>query len=110
MKLLQLPIINGKLFQRALTGIRPYRKSGIKVSVQQLFSKTIFHNYGHGGSGISLAPATAVETVSMMEISQIPRNKPIAILGSGIAGLTTALSLSKKGYQVNAYSAIIPDL
>ena len=109
MKLLQLPIINGKLFQRALTGIRPYRKSGIKVSAEHYFQKLSFITMGMEVRNI-ICSSNSVEIVSMVEISQIPRNTSRAILGSGIAGLTTALSLSKKGYQVNAYSAIIPDL
>lgn len=36
------------------TGLRPYRKTGIRVEVQQIAGKAVVHNYGHGGAGVSL--------------------------------------------------------
>src|ERR671913_1772897 len=40
-------------------GLRPFRKRGFRVEKQELGSKTIIHNYGHGGSGWSLSWGTA---------------------------------------------------
>lgn len=45
--------------RRILVGIRPFRKAGIRLEKDTIGSKTIIHNYGHGGAGVSLAPATA---------------------------------------------------
>lgn len=45
--------------RRILVGIRPFRKAGIRLEKDMIGSKTIIHNYGHGGAGVSLAPATA---------------------------------------------------
>ena len=105
---LQLPKIDKQTFRRAYIGIRPFRKTGIRREKELIGNKAIFHHYGHGGSGISLAPATAIEIVDMIS-KEIIQEKKIAILGAGIAGLSTAYFLSKKGYDVTIYAKVIPD-
>src|SRR5690606_7646878 len=40
---------------RAVAGLRPYRPSGFVVRAEPLGEKTVIHNYGHGGGGISLS-------------------------------------------------------
>jgi len=40
---------------RVIVGHRPYRPAGFVVRREQLDAKTVVHNYGHGGSGISLS-------------------------------------------------------
>ncbi len=41
---------------RMISGIRPYRKGGIRMDRQLLESGAIvWHNYGHGGGGITLS-------------------------------------------------------
>ena len=94
--------------QGIYTGIRPFRKGGIRKEKEVIKAKTVFHHYGHGGSGISLAPATAVEIVDMVTKEDIP-NKRVGILGAGIAGLSTAYFLAEKGYDVHVYSKAVPD-
>jgi len=42
------------------TGLRPFRKNGARVELQE--KTNIIHNYGHGGSGISWSVGCAVET------------------------------------------------
>lgn len=37
------------------------------------------------------------------------QEKKIAILGAGIAGLSTAYFLAKKGYDITIYAKVIPD-
>ncbi len=44
---------------RTTVGLRPFRPSGFVVRSQQLDSKTVIHNYGHGGAGITLSWGTA---------------------------------------------------
>ena len=53
-------------------------------------SKAIYHNYGHGGAGISLSPATAWEVSEAIDKDNL-KGERIAVLGCGIAGLTSAL-------------------
>src|SRR4051794_22320587 len=37
-------------------GLRPYRKSGVRVEADQLADgRTLIHNYGHGGAGFTLS-------------------------------------------------------
>ncbi|HEU4967347.1 FAD-dependent oxidoreductase, partial [Sphingomonas sp.] len=40
---------------RAVAGLRPYRRQGFVVRRDQLGDKALVHNYGHGGSGITLS-------------------------------------------------------
>jgi D-amino-acid oxidase len=43
-------------------GLRPFRKSGVRVERDQLRdSRTVVHNYGHGGSGFTLSWGCAEE-------------------------------------------------
>ena len=89
-KILNLPPLEKSLLRRCLIGLRSYRKSGIRIEKEIIEGKNIFHNYGHGASGISMAPGTAIEISNLVDKEGI-KGQPIAILGSGIAGLTTAL-------------------
>src|SRR4051794_4667048 len=38
---------------RTIVGLRPFRPSGFVVRGEKLDEKTIIHNYGHGGAGIT---------------------------------------------------------
>ena len=40
---------------RTMAGLRPYRKQGFVVRAEQLGTKRLVHNYGHGGGGITLS-------------------------------------------------------
>src|SRR3954451_14475367 len=40
---------------RTIVGLRPFRPSGFVVRAQKLDAKTVIHNYGHGGAGITLS-------------------------------------------------------
>ena len=40
---------------RTTVGLRPYRPSGFVLRADRLDAKTLIHNYGHGGSGMSLS-------------------------------------------------------
>ena len=86
---------------RAIVGHRPYRPSGFVVKSEQFDDKTVVHNYGHGGGGISLSwgsSALAVrETLSMQP-------GEVAVIGSGIMGLTSARLLQDAGWKVTIYT------
>jgi D-amino-acid oxidase len=48
-------------------GLRPYRKSGVRVERDQLRDgRTIVHNYGHGGSGFTLSWGCAEDVPGMI--------------------------------------------
>ncbi len=44
---------------RTIVGLRPFRPSGFVVRADKADEKTIVHNYGHGGAGITLSWGTA---------------------------------------------------
>lgn len=47
-------------------GLRPFRKSGVRLERDQLSDgRTVIHNYGHGGSGFTLSWGCAREVVDL---------------------------------------------
>jgi D-amino-acid oxidase len=88
-------------------GLRPFRKQGFRLEKQELGSKTIIHNYGHGGSGWSLSWGTARMVV---DLAQTTSEKSFAVMGSGVIGITTARLLQENGYQVTIYTKALPPL
>ncbi|MBU2973192.1 FAD-dependent oxidoreductase [Zobellia sp. B3R18] len=90
---------------RTAVGLRPYRPSGYLIKKEKIGEKEIIHNYGHGGGGISLSWGTATLAVNM--ISAVQASK-IAVLGCGVIGLSTAILLQRRGFQVTIYSKQLP--
>jgi glycine/D-amino acid oxidase-like deaminating enzyme len=86
---------------RVVVGHRPYRPAGFVVKSEKMDTRTIVHNYGHGGGGLSLgwgSSALAVrETLGMTP-------GDVAVIGSGIMGLTSARLLQDAGWNVTIYS------
>ena len=90
---------------RMTAGLRPYRPSGFVVRGQKLGDKTVIHNYGHGGAGITLSWGTAqlaVEEASKTEV------RDCAVLGCGVVGLSTARLLQLRGYNPVIYAREMP--
>ncbi|PYL73955.1 MAG: amino acid oxidase, partial [Verrucomicrobia bacterium] len=47
-------------------GLRPFRKSGVRLERDQLRDgRTVIHNYGHGGAGFTLSWGCAREVVEL---------------------------------------------
>ena len=90
---------------RTTIGLRPFRPSGFVLRPEQMDGKTIVHNFGHGGSGMSLSWGTA-SMATAMALSHLERNA--AVLGSGVAGLTSARELQRHGFDVTIYAATVP--
>ena len=90
---------------RATVGLRPHRPSGFVLRVDKLDAKTLIHNYGHGGAGMSLSWGTG-QMASEMALEQTDRRA--AVLGSGVVGLTTARQLQRRGFDVTIYAATVP--
>jgi D-amino-acid oxidase len=91
---------------REIVGLRPYRAEGYVVEAQRIGNKTIIHNYGHGGAGITLSWGTASQAVDLVQ--DVPRPLPasrrapasmrFAVIGCGVNGLSTAITLQRR-YQ-----------
>ena len=84
---------------------RPFRAQGPRMDVEKLGTKTVVHNYGHGGSGWSLSwGAGAIATASAMATGE----RDIAVIGCGALGLTTARQLQRAGARVTIYAKDLP--
>ena len=86
---------------RSVVGHRPYRPSGFNVSSERFDDKTVVHNYGHGGGGISLSwGSSALAVRETMGMSP----GDVAVIGSGVMGLTSARLLQDAGWNVTIYT------
>lgn len=90
---------------RTVVGLRPFRPSGFNLQSTQINDKTIIHNYGHGGGGISLSWGTAKLAVDLALQTQATS---FAVLGCGVIGLSTARLLQRKGFKVTIYAKDLP--
>lgn len=90
---------------RTTIGLRPFRPSGFVLRSEKLDGKTIIHNFGHGGSGMSLSWGTA-SIATEMAMAHLDRKA--AVMGSGVAGLTSARELQRHGFDVTIYAATVP--
>jgi glycine/D-amino acid oxidase-like deaminating enzyme len=90
---------------RAVAGLRPYRRSGFVVRREQLGDKALVHNYGHGGAGITLSWGSSKLAT---ELGLPDHSGPVAVIGSGVMGLSTARLVQEAGFPVTIYSAALP--
>jgi hypothetical protein len=90
---------------RQVVGLRPFRRSGFNVSVEQLGDKPIIHNYGHGGGGIALSWGTAHLA---LQHALVTLHRDAAVLGCGAVGLATARLLQDHGFSVTIYARDLP--
>jgi hypothetical protein len=85
-------------------GMRPYREGGIRLERENIKNKVIYHNYGHGGGGASLAPGCSKMIVDLFLLEVGDKVKEVAIIGGGYMGLFQAIILADLGYVVNIYA------
>lgn len=90
---------------RSIAGLRPFRPSGFVVRAESLGPKTVVHNYGHGGGGITLSWGTA-----QLAVEEAMRTRPsrAAVIGCGAVGLATARLLQRRGLDVTIYARDLP--
>src|SRR5579864_906193 len=72
---------------RTTVGLRPHRDSGFVLRAEKLDAKTLIHNYGHAGAGMSLAWGCGLMTA---EFAQQADGRKVAVVGCGSPGLTAA--------------------
>src|SRR6516165_590472 len=90
---------------RTTVGLRPHRDAGFVLRADKLDSKMLIHNYGHGGSGMSLSWGTGY-IAAEMALQQEQRRA--AVIGCGVVGLTSARQLQRRGFDVTIYAMAIP--
>jgi glycine/D-amino acid oxidase-like deaminating enzyme len=90
---------------RTLAGLRPYRRQGFVVRAEQLGEKRLVHKYGHGGGGITLSWGTSKLAT---ELGLQAHSGPVAVLGSGVVGLSAARLVQEAGFPVTIYTAALP--
>jgi glycine/D-amino acid oxidase-like deaminating enzyme len=90
---------------RTTIGLRPHRPSGFVLKADTLGAKTLIHNFGHGGAGMSLSWGTA-SMASDLALAHSERRA--AVMGSGVVGLTSARELQRRGFDVTIYAATVP--
>ena len=82
---------------------RPMRRGGPRMSVDSTGRQIVAHNYGHGGSGWTLAPGAATYVIDLMEDKargvNLSKSRPVAVVGAGVIGLFTAYELVQRGYS-----------
>ena len=90
---------------RTVAGLRPYRAAGFVVRAEALGDKRLVHNYGHGGAGITLSWGTS----RLATLLGLPGQQgPVAVLGAGVMGLTTARLVQEAGFPVTIYAKALP--
>lgn len=81
---------------------RPFRALGPRIEAETVGDKRVVHNYGHGGSGWSLAWGSAA---AARDLALEGGQRRVAVIGCGALGLTAALQILRAGAQVTIYSA-----
>lgn len=90
---------------RMISGIRPYRKGGIRMERETIGKDiVVWHNYGHGGAGLTLSWGTVEEVLNQAK-DDLEKAANIVILGAGVTGLTTAFELARMGFSYRHLAA-----
>ncbi len=84
-------IVSPERVIRTVVGLRPFRRPGFRLQADRLDEKTVIHNYGHGGGGMSLSWGSA-DLAARLALDTPHRRA--AVLGCGVIGLTTARLLA----------------
>jgi D-amino-acid oxidase len=98
-------IVDESRIIRTMAGLRPYRRSGFVVRQERLGEKRLVHNYGQGGFGITMSWGSSKLAI---ELGLQGHSGPVAVLGSGVVGLSTARLAQEAGFPVTIYAAALP--
>ncbi|MCX5932105.1 MAG: FAD-dependent oxidoreductase [Cyanobacteria bacterium] len=98
-----VPDLSPRRITARIVSLRPYRPEGFRVELETIADRSIVHNIGHGGAGITLSWGTARMTVDRLLALRQPG--PVAVLGCGAVGLATAWLLHEDGRAVTIYAS-----
>jgi D-amino-acid oxidase len=104
---LRLPLVEASWDRviRTTVGLRPHRDPGFMLRAEKLDEKLLVHNYGHGGSGMSLSWGTGYMAA---ELATEHTQRRAAVVGCGVTGLTSARQLQRRGFDVTIYAMSVP--
>ena len=93
---------------RCVAGLRPFRSSGYRLERETPAAspgKLVVHNYGHGGAGITLSWGAASKVRDIVrDHLATSSDRSVAVLGSGVMGLTAATRLLELGLRVTIFA------
>ncbi len=103
-----VPDLSDANILRFVAGLRPCRHGGLRIEAERLGSgggggggKILVHNYGQGGCGVTIGWGCAERAVRLLaESLGADARLPVAVLGGGVVGLTTAYELLTRGHPV----------
>jgi D-amino-acid oxidase len=102
---LSLPNVSWDRVLRTTVGLRPHRDAGFVLRADKLDAKTLIHDYGFAGAGMSLSWGCG----SMVaDIAQQTGERRAAVIGCGAPGLTAARQLQRRGFDVTIYAMTVP--
>jgi|GEM_PF-1516541 D-amino-acid oxidase len=101
------PIITGKTIDQKIACTRPMREGRFNISAEQKEGKVLVHCYGHGGSGCTTSWGSVFKAIELYEAKTAFQSvkEPIRVIGCGIIGLTAAIELHRRGYEVAGITA-----
>jgi D-amino-acid oxidase len=89
-------------------GLRPWRKDTYLLKPEPHDGRLIVHNYGHAGAGITMSWGCAHEVADIIAAAGHAAGEAVAVLGGGVIGLTVAVLLKERGFNVSVYAAKYP--
>src|SRR5690242_19684906 len=100
------PVLKEASIDQRFACTRPMREGKFNISAEEVNGKAVIHCYGHGGSGCTTLFGSVERSIELYEKEFGKRPKtPIRVIGSGIIGLTTAIELTRRGYEVAGITA-----
>lgn len=105
------PTLDDDRILRFVSGLRPCRRGGVRIEREDVAgpgaSTLVIHNYGQGGCGVTIGwgcAEAAADTLRDALGLAGPSAPPVAVLGGGVVGLTTAHELLARGFPVRVYA------